>query len=232
MSTDSHWLIAGATGSGKSVFLHNCIVYLLKNYSYKITTYFIDLKQVEFIRYNKLKTNGARVATDYASAVDVLKSIKAIMNQRYKLFTRKHYTNIKEYNENEKTKIKYIFLFIDELAELMQTNKKEISFLLGSLLQLARASGIYIISATQRPSADVVPGILKTNFTTRIAFKVGNMYDSKTIINERGAERLSGRGDALLLSNGSYKVKRFQAYNVAPSVSDQIIKQLKNKRIF
>ena len=227
MKSNPHWLISGSTGSGKSVFMNNTICYLLKNYHYIIHTLFIDLKKVEFSIYNDLKTNLLPVAIDYRSAIHILKQLIAIMDSRYKTLEIKGYKNIQEYNKNETIKQKYIFCFIDELAELILQNKKEVTELLCRLLQLGRACGIYLMVATQRPSADIISGLLKNNFTTKIAFKVGNMHDSKTAINQKGAELLGGCGDGLLLKNGDFKLTRFQAYNMSPTTQDSIVSQLR-----
>lgn len=229
MKSNPHWLVSGATGSGKSVFINNTITYLLKNYHYKVSTCFIDLKKVEFSIYNNLSTNLLPVATEYEDALKILNTLISIMNDRYRKLERLGYKSIEEYNKKESVGMRYIFCFIDELAELILYNKKEITTLLCRLLQLGRASGIYLIVATQRPSTDIINGLLKNNFTTRIAFKVGNMHDSKTAINQKGAELLGGCGDGLLLRNGDFKLTRFQAYNVSPNTQSAILEQLKNK---
>lgn len=225
--SNPHWLVSGSTGSGKSVFMNNCINYLLKNYHYMMETCFIDLKKVEFSSYKNLRTNLLPVATEYNEGKNILEQLIVLMNKRYKELEEKGYKNIQEYNKNEIVKMKYTFCFIDELAELILHDKKEITTLLCRLLQLGRAAGIYLIVATQRPSTDIINGLLKNNFTTKIAFKVSNMFDSKTAINQAGAEKLAGFGDGLLLRNGDFKVTRFQAYNISPEAQESIIGQLK-----
>ena len=230
MENNPHWLVSGSTGSGKSVFMNNIITYILKNYHYKISTCFIDLKKVEFYQYNNLKTNIFNVANEYDQAIDILNKLICIMNARYQTLQTKGYKNIQDYNANEPYKMKYIFCFIDELAELMLYNKKEVSLLLCRLLQLGRAAGIHLIVATQRPSTDVINGLLKNNFTTKISFKVSNMFDSKTILNQAGAEKLAGNGDGLILKNGDFKTSRFQAYNIDPEVTKSIVKQLEEQK--
>ena len=232
MKSNPHWLVSGATGSGKSVFINNTITYLLKNYHYKVSTCFIDLKKVEFSTYNSLCTNLLPVATEYEDAINVLYNLITIMNDRYRKLESSGYKNIEEYNKKESVGMKYIFCFIDELAELILHNKKDVTNLLCRLLQLGRASGIYLIVATQRPSTDIINGLLKNNFTTRIAFKVGNMHDSKTAINQKGAELLAGCGDGLLLRNGDFKITRFQAYNVSPNTQNTILEQLRGKDMY
>ena len=227
MENNPHWLVSGSTGSGKSVFMNNIITYILKNYHYKISTCFIDLKKVEFYQYNDLQTNLFNVADTYDQAVYILNKLILIMNDRYLDLQKKRYKNIQDYNKKESEKMKFIFCFIDELAELILYNKKEVQTLLCRLLQLGRAAGIYLIVATQRPSTDVVSGLLKNNFTTKISFKVSNMFDSKTILNQAGAEKLAGNGDGLILKNGDFKTSRFQAYNIYPAITKNIIDQLK-----
>lgn len=227
MKNNPHWLVSGSTGSGKSVFMNNIITYILKNYHYKVSTCFIDLKKVEFYQYNDLQTNLFNVADTYDQAVYILNKLILIMNDRYLDLQKKGYKSITDYNKKESEKMKFIFFFIDELAELMLYNKKEVSLLLCRLLQLGRAAGIYLIVATQRPSTDVVSGLLKNNFTTKISFKVSNMFDSKTILNQAGAEKLAGNGDGLILKNGDFKTSRFQAYNIDPLITRAIIDQLK-----
>lgn len=229
MKSNPHWLVSGSTGSGKSVFMNNCINYILKNYHYCVHTCFIDLKKVEFSTYKKLYTNLFGVATEYDQAINILNNLINIMNERYRTLEEKSYKNIQEHNKNELSKMKYIFCFIDELAELMLYNKKEVTNLLCRLLQLGRAAGIYLIVATQRPSTDIINGLLKNNFTTKISFKVSNMFDSKTAINQAGAEKLAGCGDGLLLKNGDFNLTRFQAYNISPETQRSIIEQLNVK---
>lgn len=215
-----HWLIGGATGSGKSVFLNNIVKQLLENYHNIIEFCFIDLKKVEFYKYNNIQQNIEKVANDLESALNMLDDIIYLMNDRYEKYQENNCLSIQDYNKMVDTTLedRYLFLVIDELAELMLQDKKNVQDKLQRILQLGRASGIYCISATQRPSADVLSGTLKVNYTTRICFKVGSIYDSKTIINQVGGELLFGNGDGLLLANGKCEIRRFQAYK--PSDDD------------
>ena len=215
-----HWLIGGATGSGKSVFLNNIVKQLLENYHNIIEFCFIDLKKVEFYKYNNIQQNIEKVANDLESALNMLDDIIYLMNDRYEKYQANNCLSIQDYNKMVDTTLqdRYLFLVIDELAELMLQDKKNVQDKLQRILQLGRASGIYCISATQRPSADVLSGTLKVNYTTRICFKVGSIYDSKTIINQVGGELLFGNGDGLLLANGKCEIRRFQAYK--PSDDD------------
>ena len=219
-----HWLIGGATGSGKSVFLNNVIKELLRKYNNIIEFCFIDLKKVEFYKYNDLMQNVTRVANNLSDAIRMLDNVIDLMNERFEKYQKYRCLSIQEYNEriiDDDKKDRYMFLVIDELAELMLLDKRNVQDRLQRILQLGRASGIYCLSATQRPSSDVLSGTLKVNYTTRICFKVGSIYDSKTIINQVGGEQLYGNGDGLILVNGSCELKRFQAY--APT-DDAIIK--------
>lgn len=223
-----HWLIGGATGSGKSVFLNNIIKQLLENYHNIIEFCFIDLKKVEFYKYNNIQQNIEKVANDLESALNMLDDIIYLMNDRYEKYQANNCLSIQDYNKMVDVTLedRYLFLVIDELAELMLQDKKNVQEKLQRLLQLGRASGIYVISATQRPSADVLSGTLKVNYTTRICFKVGSIYDSKTIINQVGGEQLFGNGDGLIVLNGNSDIKRFQAY--APS-DDSILERFKKQ---
>lgn len=222
-----HWLVGGATGSGKSVFLNNVVKQLLENYNNMIEFCFIDLKKVEFYKYNNIEQNIQKVANDLESALKMLDDIILLMNNRYEKYQKYGCLSIQDYNNMVEYKDRYLFLIIDELAELMLQDKKNVQDKLQRLLQLGRASGIYVISATQRPSADVLSGTLKVNYTTRICFKVGSIYDSKTIINQTGGELLFGNGDGLLLANGKCEIRRFQAYK--PSDDDILDKYRRTK---
>lgn len=218
-----HWLVGGSTGSGKSVFMNNVITQLIEKYVDDIEFGFVDLKQVEFYKYNNLSMNIYNVANTIDDAIHLLNGAIDIMNSRYEKYKQNGVLSIEDYNNISEYRDKYLFIIIDELAELMLQNKKEIQPLLQRLLQLGRASGVYCICATQRPSTDVINGVLKVNFTTRICFKVSNAYDSRTIINQKGAELLGGNGDGLLLSNGSFKLVRFQGF--APKDNSDLLNE-------
>jgi len=213
-SKNPHWLIGGATGSGKSVFLNNVINDLLKYYKNDVQFMFIDLKIVEFSKYENLEQNIAHVANDLKSAIDILDNAIDLMIKRYKKYKDNKCLNIESYNEKQTDgkKDRYTFVIIDELAELMLLDKATIQDKLQRLLQLGRAAGVYVISATQRPDSNVLAGTLKVNYTTRICFKVSSVYDSKTVINQTGAELLNGDGDGYILQNGSSELVRFQAF--------------------
>lgn len=234
---NNHLLIAGSTGSGKSVFLNNFISDLILLYGRCVNIGYIDLKKVELSRYKDVY-NTLFFADNYDDAIKYLKLIINIMINRYTLFEQNKVVDIKQFNNTFKNNLPYIIVIIDELAELILINKKEVSALLQRLLQLGRAAGIIIIAATQRPSADVVSGVLKVNFNTRICFKVGNKHDSITILNKAGAEKLTGNGDGLLLENGAFELVRFQGKpptktNLQPlEMVHEYIKELKPKKSF
>lgn len=232
---NNHLLIAGSTGSGKSVFLNNFISDLILLYGRSVNIGYIDLKKVELSRYKDVY-NTLFFADNYDDAIKYLRLIINIMITRYTLFEQNKVVDIKQFNSAFENNLPYIIVVIDELAELMLINKKEVSALLQRLLQLGRAAGIIIIAATQRPSADVVSGVLKVNFNTRICFKVGNKHDSITILNKAGAEKLAGNGDGLLLENGAFELVRFQGKaptkaNLQPlEIVHEYIKEPKPKR--
>lgn len=225
---DPHWLIAGATGSGKSVFLNNVICYLLDNYSSSTCFGFVDFKKIEFYKYNDIMQNIYKVSNDIESADKLLNGAVDIMNDRYSMFAEENVNSIYDYNKKVslEKRVRELFIVVDELAELILLDEDHrLLNALQRLLQLGRAAGVHVICATQRPSSDILPGILKVNFTTRICFKVGNVYDSRTILNTAGAETLGGKGDCYILKNGSFKLQRFQAY--PPEDSNTILSKCK-----
>lgn len=208
-----HLLVAGATGSGKSVCL-NVIVKSLINNPYT-NLVIIDPKKVEFEEY---KDRVSFHATTIESSLFALKELVRIMEERYETYQKMGVKNYSEYYTIQSRKYKLnpieenkwdkkIVCIIDEFADLMMTSKKETESLICRLAQLARAAGIHIILATQRPSADVITGIIRSNMPAKIAFKVAKKSDSRIILDESGAEQLTGRGDGLFLKN---ETVRFQ----------------------
>lgn len=198
-----HLLVAGSTGSGKSCILNDIIVSLLNKYNEDyMQMILIDMKQVEFTQYKNKKQLAIPTITNIEKAVDIINKMIFIMSNRYKILAQKDYRNIKEYNQKEKEKLCYYVIIIDELADLFAQNE-DIEALLCRLLQLGRAAGIHLILTTQRPDTQVISGTLKVNIPTRIALTVTNAHDSRTIINESGAEKLTGKGDFLLKQNGN-----------------------------
>ena len=193
-----HLLIAGSTGSGKSCILNNIIVSLLNKYN---EDYFqlilVDIKQVEFSQYWNKKQLAIPTITEVNKAVDILNKMIVIMKNRYKVLSDNGYKNIQEYNEKEVEKMTYYVIVIDELADLFMQDK-DIEDLICRLLQLGRAAGIHLILSTQRPDSQTISGKLKVNIPMRLALTVTNAHDSRTILNEAGAEKLTGKGDFLL----------------------------------
>ena len=200
-----HLLVAGTTGSGKSVGLNTFILSLIaKKKPSELKFVLIDPKRIEFSVYNNQKYMLTPVVTEMSLASDTLAFLVNEMEKRYSLFEENLVKNIKEYNENI-GHLPYIVCVIDEFADLILSNK-QVEEHVQRLAQKARAAGIHIILATQRPSVDVVTGVLKANFPTRLAYKTASSADSRTIIDMSGAEKLIGRGDALFLpADGSLK---------------------------
>lgn len=200
-----HLLVAGTTGSGKSVGLNTFILSLIK---YKkpseVKFILIDPKRIEFSVYNNQKYMFCPVVTDNTQATAVLEYLVQEMERRYSLFEQTMSKNIEAYN-NDNSPLSYLVCVIDEFADLMAADKK-VEKAVQMLAQKARACGIHLILATQRPSVDVVTGVLKANFPSRIAYKTASATDSRTILDAAGAEKLIGRGDALFLqANGELK---------------------------
>ena len=193
-----HLLIAGSTGSGKSCILNNIIVSLLNKYNAdKMQMILIDIKQVEFTPYKNKKQLATPTITSVENAIDILNKMIVIMNNRYNILSQKKYRNIEEYNQKENDKMCNYIIIIDELADLF-AQSPDIETILCRLLQLGRAAGIHCILATQRPDSETISGKLKINIPTRLALTVTNAHDSRTILNEAGAEKLTGKGDFLL----------------------------------
>lgn len=200
-----HLLVAGTTGSGKSVGLNTFILSLIaKKKPADLKFVLIDPKRIEFSVYNKQKYMLAPVVTETSEASATLAFLVEEMERRYSLFEENLVKNISDYNENS-GHLPYIVCVIDEFADLMASDKQAGNHI-QRLAQKARAAGIHIILATQRPSVDVVTGVLKANFPTRLAYKTASSADSRTILDTAGAEKLLGRGDALFLaSDGNIK---------------------------
>lgn len=201
-----HLLIAGATGQGKSVAINTIIASLLTHLSpTELKLVLIDPKKVELSLYEKIskqylaKLNGAEeaVITNVAQAIKTLEALTVEMDKRYDLLKAASCRNILEYRKKGNA-LPYIVLIVDEFADLMMTAGEEVETHIVRLAQLARAVGIHLIVATQRPSVDVITGLIKANFPARISFKVSSAIDSRTILDESGAEQLSGKGDMLL----------------------------------
>ena len=217
-----HLLIAGTTGSGKSVCINTIILSLL----YKLTPekckfILIDPKMLELSTYEGIPHLLCPVITEAKKATSVLGWVVKEMESRYKLMTREGVRNIEGYNNNNKIVMPYIVVIVDEMSDLMLVAGKEIENYVQKLSQMARAAGIHIIMATQRPSVDVITGTIKANFPTRISFQVSSKIDSRTILGEQGAEQLLGKGDMLFMSSAN-RIIRIHA----PYVSENEIEKI------
>jgi S-DNA-T family DNA segregation ATPase FtsK/SpoIIIE len=221
-----HLLIAGATGSGKTVCL-NAIVscLLLYNTPNDLQFIMIDPKRVELTPYNSVPQLVAPVIVDAEKALDALRWLSQEMNKRYQTLAAAGVRNIEGYNKNRQgdEKIPYLILIIDELADLMMTSGDEVERILCRLAQLARAVGIHLVVATQRPSVDVVTGLIKANFPTRISFAVTSQVDSRTILDGGGAEKLLGKGDMLYMPTEAAKPIRLQGCFVSDAEVERLV---------
>lgn len=220
-----HLLIAGSTGSGKSVCINSTICSLLFNNSPRdLRLLLVDPKRVELTNYNGIPHLLTPVITEVDHTVSALKWAVWEMERRYKMFAELGKRNITAYNAapGPEGKLPYIVIVIDELADLMATSAKEVEGSIVRLAQMARATGMHLVIATQRPSVDVLTGLIKANITSRIAFATASQVDSRTILDLSGAEKLLGNGDMLFIGNGINKPKRIQGC----FVSDQEIESL------
>ncbi|KGI56021.1 DNA translocase FtsK [Campylobacter sp. MIT 97-5078] len=233
-----HLLIAGTTGSGKSVGINSMLLSLLYRNSPKtLKLMMIDPKMLEFSIYNDIPHLLTPVITDPKKAVNALSNMVAEMERRYKLMAEAKTKNIENYNDKMKElkkqgleaneELPFIVVIIDELADLMMTAGKDVEFYIARLAQMARASGIHLIVATQRPSVDVVTGLIKANLPSRLAYKVGQKIDSKVILDTQGAESLLGRGDGLFTPPGTSNLVRIHAPYASEMEIEKIVEFLK-----
>ncbi|MGN7479467.1 DNA translocase FtsK [Solibacillus silvestris] len=229
-----HLLVAGSTGSGKSVCINGIIVSLLMRAKpSEVKMMMIDPKMVELSVYNGIPHLLAPVVTDARKAAQALQKVVSEMERRYDLFSHSGTRNIEGYNDyidmhNEdaseaQSRLPYIVVIVDELADLMMVASSEVEDAITRLAQMARAAGIHLIIATQRPSVDVITGIIKANIPSRIAFAVSSAVDSRTILDMGGAERLLGRGDMLYLPAGASKPVRVQGAFVSDQEVEKVI---------
>ena len=224
LSSMPHLLIAGTTGSGKSVCINTIILSLLYRHTPdKCKFILIDPKMLELSTYEGIPHLLCPVITEAKKAASVLGWVVKEMESRYRLMTKEGVRNIDGYNSKHKLPMPYIVVVVDEMSDLMLVAGKEIENYIQKLSQMARAAGIHIIMATQRPSVDVITGTIKANFPTRISFQVTSKIDSRTILGEQGAEQLLGKGDMLYMSSAN-RIIRIHA----PFVSDNEIEKINN----
>ena len=225
-----HLLVAGATGSGKSVCINTIINSLLyKSTPEEVKLLLIDPKVVELAHYNGIPHLLSPVVTDPKKAANALNWAVVEMNKRYKLFAELGVKDITSYNEKSETKLPKIVIIIDELADLMMAAANEVEDYICRLAQMARAAGMHLIIATQRPSVDVITGVIKANVPSRIAFAVSSQTDSRTILDMGGAEKLLGKGDMLFYPLGASKPVRLQGAYISEDDSDKVINFVKSQ---
>jgi len=223
-----HMLIAGATGTGKSVTLNDILTgFLVKFSPDELKLILVDPKMVEMELYNGLPHLLVPVITNMDKVVAALDWLITEMQLRYQLFKEKHVRNIKEYNKEAKVKLPYIVLVIDEMADLILTKRAEVEQKIVRLAQLARATGIHLILATQRPSVNVITGLIKANIPARIALGVTSNIDSRVIIDQSGAENLLGKGDMLVKTPNSVKIQRVQGAFVDTKEIEKLANSIK-----
>ncbi|MDF9867402.1 S-DNA-T family DNA segregation ATPase FtsK/SpoIIIE [Bacilli bacterium PM5-3] len=240
-----HLLVAGATGSGKSVCINSIIVSILMNAHYnEVKLLLIDPKKVELNIYNDIPHLITPVVSDPKAASIALRRIVEEMDQRYQIFSNHNCKNISTYNKyaekfNEKVadeelkleKLPYIVVIIDELADLMMVSPKDVEECIMRITQMARAAGIHLIVATQRPSTDVITGVIKANIPSRIAFAVSSSIDSRTILDMVGAEKLLGKGDMLFFPSGVSSPQRVQGAFLSDDEVSKIVYAIKKQNI-
>src|SRR5699024_8780924 len=229
-----HMLIAGATGSGKSVCVNGIIISILMQAKpHEVKMMMIDPKKVELNVYNGIPHLLAPVVTDPKKASQALKKVVAEMERRYELFSDTGQRNIEGYNDyikrhnqehdDDQPSLPYIVVLVDELADLMMVASKDVEDSITRLAQMARAAGIHLIIATQRPSVDVITGIIKANIPSRIAFSVSSQVDSRTILDTGGAEKLLGKWDMLYIPVGSSKTMRVQGAFLSDEEVEKVV---------
>lgn len=226
-----HVLIAGTTGSGKSVLINSFISSLLFRASpSEIKLILIDPKRVELTGYNGIPHLLTPVIVEIEKILSALKWAMGEMDRRYKIFAERGVRNIDSYNELSGFQaLPYIIIFVDELADLMAFAPVEVEDAIARLAQMARATGIHLVVSTQRPSVDVITGLIKANIPCRIAFNVSSMIDSRVIIDMPGAEKLLGRGDMLYIPPDQAKPTRIQGSFVSEKEVKRLVDYLKSK---
>jgi S-DNA-T family DNA segregation ATPase FtsK/SpoIIIE len=226
-----HLLVAGSTGSGKSVFINLIITSILMQASPdQIKLIMIDPKKVELAMYEDIPHLLMPVVTEAPFAAKTLNYVVKLMEERYEVFKQARVRNIESYNQQNNPKIPYLVVIIDELADLMMVAKKEVEGAIIRITQMARAAGIHLVVATQRPSTDVITGIIKANIPSRIAFAVSSQIDSRTILDSGGAEKLIGRGDMLYQPLSANFAQRIQCGFISDDEVNRIVEFITNQQ--
>jgi len=226
-----HLLIAGTTGSGKTVCVNSLIMSMVYNATPdELKFIMVDPKMVELAIYNGLPHLLCPVVTDSKKAAGALEWVVSEMESRYKMLAKATTRNIDAFNKKAAEKLPYIVVIIDELADLMMVAQQDVENTITRLAQLSRAVGIHIILATQRPSVDVVTGVIKANFPARISFKVASKVDSRTVLDMNGADKLLGKGDMLFLEPGNAKPIRAQGTLLTDPEIENVVETIKKQR--
>ena len=230
LSKSPHLLVAGTTGSGKSVFINTLLASILYKFSpEELRLILIDPKMLELSVYNDIAHLLTPVVTEPKKAIIALKWVCKEMERRYSMMNEEGTRSLEGYNEKSQEKLPFIVVFIDEMADLMMTAGKEVEHYVQRLAQMARACGIHLVMATQRPSVDIITGSIKANFPSRISFQVASKYDSRTVLGEIGAEQLLGNGDMLMSKNGSSLI-RYQSAFISDNEVNKLITQIKKSQ--
>jgi len=230
LSKSPHLLVAGTTGSGKSVFINTLLASILYKFSpEELRLILIDPKMLELSVYNDIAHLLTPVVTEPKKAIIALKWVCKEMERRYSIMNEEGTRSLEGYNEKSQEKLPFIVVFIDEMADLMMTAGKEVEHYVQRLAQMARACGIHLVMATQRPSVDIITGSIKANFPSRISFQVASKYDSRTVLGEIGAEQLLGNGDMLMSKNGSSLI-RYQSAFISDNEVNKLISQIKKSQ--
>ena len=230
LSKTPHLLVAGTTGSGKSVFINTLLASLLYKFSPKqLKLILIDPKMLELSVYNDIAHLLTPVVTEPKKAIIALKWVCKEMERRYSLMNEEGTRSLEGYNQKASEALPYIVVFIDEMADLMMTAGKEVEHYVQRLAQMARACGIHLVMATQRPSVDIITGSIKANFPSRVSFQVASKYDSRTVLGEIGAEQLLGNGDMLMTKNGSSLI-RYQSAFISDNEVNKLILEIKKSQ--
>ena len=230
LSRTPHLLVAGTTGSGKSVFINTLLASLLYKFSpTQLRLILIDPKMLELSVYNDIAHLLTPVVTEPKKAIIALKWVCKEVERRYSLMNEEGTRSLEGFNQKAHDPLPYIVVFIDEMADLMMTAGKEVEHYVQRLAQMARACGIHLVMATQRPSVDIITGSIKANFPSRVSFQVASKYDSRTVLGEIGAEQLLGNGDMLMTKNGANLI-RYQSAFISDSEVNKLISEIKRSQ--